>query len=256
MRALVFLSRALAQLFSLPSSLGAESTILAYPPLRFAAPSSEVQEALRNFEHVFVYRDYEKLPEFQPGWAERIVDLGAYIGLYAIRFLKAAKRARALCVEANPLACVYLHWNLRLNGVGDRAWVECKAVDSWSGVDTLYVGESMVNSSILPSYVWEYSRVSHSVRVPKLTLEELLHRSGFKSVDLMKVDIEGLEERVLLSSLDVLSSYNVYRLVVELHEGFSSAKRISEALEGEYKVLVVVDESAPNQKFLYALRRR
>ncbi|MEZ0346712.1 MAG: FkbM family methyltransferase [Infirmifilum sp.] len=217
---------------------------------------SEFKEALLNYEHIYVFRDYEKFAEFLPGRSEKIVDLGGYVGLYSIRSLGGSTSARSYIVEANPLLCSYIYWNLRLNKLENRAKVLCSAVDATSGVGVLYVGESMVNSSLMREYVEDFSAVKREIRIPKFTLGEILEKTGFPRVDLLKMDVEGVEEKVLLGSREVLEAFDVEKLLVELHEGYYSFARIREALGDMYKMVLHVDESTPYQGFLYALSRR
>jgi len=256
MEALSYSLGFLERISTLPKLLGARSTVVLLPPYAFVVPVGEVREARRSLEHIFVYRDYERFAEFSPETASRIVDLGAYLGFFTVRSLLLSRGSRAVAVEANPLSCMYAHWNIALHGLSGRARVVCSAVDGERGLSKLYVGESMVNSSLLRGYVEEYTSVIGERWVPKITLEDVFRLSGFERIDLLKVDVEGVEYRVLSASKAALEHYDVQRIVVEVHEGFSTAKKLSEALGAEYATYIVVDEGAPNQSFLFAVRKR
>ncbi|QOJ78547.1 FkbM family methyltransferase [Infirmifilum lucidum] len=239
-----------------PELLGSSSTVIPFPPYHFVIPVSEVEEAKRNIEHIFVYRDYERFPEFSPAEAHSIVDLGAYLGFYTVRALRLSRKSRVVSVEANPVSCMYTIWNVALQGGADRARVLCRAVDSERGAGRFYVGLSMVNSSLLREYVDEFTSVAREIIVPKVTLLDVFQASGFRRIDLLKVDIEGVEKRVFEKSLEALEQFGVERIVVELHEGFSYARQLSDILSAGYSVYVVRDEDVPFQSFLYAVRRR
>lgn len=256
MKIVDFSLRFVAGLYSVPLRLFHSDVILLLPGCKVATPRSELRETILNYEHIYVYRDYERLEEFIPGGSERVIDLGGYLGLYSIRSLRSGSRVRAFIVEANPLLCKYIFWNLRLNKVEDRAKVLCIAVDSSKGIEWFYVGESLVNSSLNHHYVEDFSNVREALKVPKLTLSEVLGRSGFRKIDLIKMDIEGVEERVLASSLDALNAYDVEKLVVELHDNYYSFTRISKILADRYHLFLYTDESIPYQSFLYAVSKR
>lgn len=239
-----------------PGLLGSRSTVILFPPYSFVIPVSEVEEARRNIEHIFIHKDYERFPEFSPADARSIVDLGAYLGFYTVRALRLSRKSRVVSVEANPVSCMYTIWNIALQGGAERARVLCRAVDGERGAGRFYVGLSMVNSSLLREYVDEFTSVARELVVPKVTLLDVFQAAGFRRIDLLKVDIEGAEKRVFEKSLEVLEQFDVGRIVVELHEGFSHARHLSDTLSADYNVYVVRDEGAPFQSFLYAVRRR
>ncbi|MGC9146412.1 MAG: FkbM family methyltransferase [Infirmifilum sp.] len=251
-----FSLRRLVDLYSLASSLTGDSALLLFPSCRLAVPRSEIHEATLNYAHIFIYKDYERFEEFRAGSSERVVDIGGYLGLYSVKNLKAGKRVKVTVVEANPALCKYIYWNLKLNKVDERAKVLCVAVGKRRGWGWFYLGESLVNSSLIKGYVEDFSRVVGRLRVFKLTLMDALKMSGFKKIDLLKLDVEGSEGDVLEESTRALEEFDVEKIVVEIHEGYSSLKRLGKVLEERYRLIVVNDGETPHQSFLYALSRR
>ena len=235
--------------FSLAVGLLSESTVLMVPPYRFLVPREELDSAVRNAEHVFFLRDYERVRGFEPEGV--VVDVGAYLGFYSVR---ASRRSEAVvAVEANPLACRYLEVNLRLNSAR-RAKPACVAVDRKGGARTFYVAARIVNSSLLREYVEDFSGLRAAVRVPAVTLEELLELVGVGEVDLLKVDVEGAEARVLEGGRRLFERGVFKRVVVEVHPPYSTAREVAELLGPRYRSLALAESSAPNQVFVYAER--
>jgi len=222
--------------------------------LRAYALIEHLPAALRNALHVFYYRDYEVLDDFTPreGWT--VLDVGAFIGLWALRaYAATGGRGRVIALEPNPRACALCAFNLHINGA-ESAQVLPFALSASSGEATLYVPEYEVNASLREDYARLFGDELREVRVRTVTPEQLLRRLGVKRVDLMKVDVEGHE-------LDVFSAFSrdaaarVKRLVVEVHTDIVSPHEVSEILESlGYLVVTHIDESLGGQAFVYAKR--
>jgi FkbM family methyltransferase len=127
------------------------------------------------------------------------IDLGANVGLYS---LTAARRAglgaKILAVEPHPVSAKRLLTNIALNGFNID--VAQTAIADYDGVLELAVDSNNIGASTV--------RTGRRVRghretiiVPVCTLHRLVERHGFQRIDAMKIDIEGAEERALLSFL-------------------------------------------------------
>ncbi len=135
------------------------------------------------------------------------VDVGAWIGptvLYA-----APLCAHVLAVEPDPVAFEQLRRNLDLNPVGDVTLV-AGAVDSHRDGTALYSragwGDSM-STTMVPA--------GDRIGVPTWRLADLV--GPLADVDLIKMDIEGAESRVLPDAIGFLAERRI-PCVVSLHE--------------------------------------
>lgn len=248
----VFLFRRIAEsLSSVPVFLGSQYTATFFPfYARFVFPSSERGEFFRNIDHIYIHRDYEAFAEFVPEKCWRVLDVGAYVGLYTVRAARFVKECgQVYSFEANPLIFSYLVRNASLNGL-ENVKTYNLAVSYKAGEEKLYIGKSMVNSSLLEDYV-EYMSEARSIRrVHAVPLDLILDMLGF--VDLLKIDVEGLEEKIVSNS-EALEPHRVQRIVVEVHPPFTHSADISKLLEGRgYKVATYSPEGAYNQSFVYA----
>jgi FkbM family methyltransferase len=133
-----------------------------------------------------------------------IVDLGANAGQASRYFRGLFPDALIVAVEPDPGTFE----KLRRNVAGDpRIRVRQAAITTANGDVVL---EQFDAAS------WA-SRISHSgagITVPGITLDQLFHEEGLDRVDLMKVDIEGLEVAVLGTSS---AASRVEAVVGELH---------------------------------------
>ncbi|WP_201831717.1 FkbM family methyltransferase [Microvirga zambiensis] len=130
----------------------------------------------------------------RPGFT--FIDVGSNVGWYALFLAKEAGPTVAtqiLAVEPQPEIFDRLIYNIRQNPSSTIKAVDCAIADK-TGELTLFLdprnrGEAslkIVNSS-----------QTDAIRVPAVTLIELLNREGLTHVDAIKLDVEGAEDLVL-----------------------------------------------------------
>ncbi len=122
------------------------------------------------------------------------IDVGSNVGWYALLVArKAASSSRILAVEPQPEIFDRLIYNIRQNPFATIKAVDCAVADK-TGELTLFLdplnrGEAslkIVNSS-----------QTETIRVPTVTLLDLVKREGFERVDAVKLDVEGAEDLIL-----------------------------------------------------------
>ena len=118
-----------------------------------------------------------------------VVDLGANVGIASLHFLERWPDARVIAVEPDPTTVR----KLRSNVAGQPGVVVVQAA---------IVGSPAASVSFLADASSWGSRVADdsedgTVRVPALTLTQLLTQVDVDHVDLLKIDIEGMEHQVL-----------------------------------------------------------
>ncbi|WP_114945037.1 FkbM family methyltransferase [Microvirga calopogonii] len=123
------------------------------------------------------------------------IDIGSNVGWYALSVAREAGAVpvRILAVEPQPEIFDRLIYNIRQNPSYTIKAVDCAVADK-TGELTLFLdplnrGEAslkIVNSS-----------QTDTIRVPAVTMLELLKREGLTRVDAIKLDVEGAEDLVL-----------------------------------------------------------
>ncbi len=205
------------------SGAGGGSVEVSVGGLKLSVPVDQLPEAWLNIVHVLCAGDYWLAPGYRPASGWTVVDLGAYLGFYAVyAALLVGRRGRVVAVEPNPWARRFVYENAALNSVDDRVEVDPRAVGRSAGYADLYVPPFWGNSSLLRGYAEESGEV---VRVPVrlATLGELLADHGLRSADLVKVDIEGCERAVLADAVRAAR-----RVVVELHPPWAGRELLRE----------------------------
>ena len=230
------------------------STIVYINGLLFFLPTSQLPEAWANLLHVFCYRDYEYYPGFSPlnGWI--VVDVGGFLGFYTVYAAsRVGSKGRVVVVEPNPYVREYLYQNISANCLSGRVEVEPRALLADNMALKLYIGCYWANTSMHRAYVENGPGICGTITVPAIGLGTLIHEHKLPRIDLLKIDVEGAEKRLLIENNDILSSGFVKRIVVELHEGYGSVDEIIDLLENySFKVFVYKPKDY-GQAFIYGI---
>lgn len=134
-----------------------------------------------------------------------VLDIGAHIGTYAIPMArKAGPAGRVLAIEANEQNFSLLERNIAENGLRDRITPLHRLMSSQKGGFTVLRQENNSGNTVyLPAGADE-----ETVSVDTATLEELrwfAERHG--RLDLLKLDVEGMELEVLQSGEDLIRTF-------------------------------------------------
>ena len=133
-------------------------------------------------------------PLLKPGMV--FVDIGANVGTYSLFVArKCSDDARILAFEPHPRTHAKLSFNVRANGFTSIETIN-QGVSAETGRMQLYSsgGMNIGTASILP----EAASDKHHVDIKVGPLADALKSRLIEQVDLLKVDIEGYEDRALL----------------------------------------------------------
>jgi len=145
---------------------------------------------------------------------QRILDVGANIGLAAVWFKGLTPKAQLACVEPDPRNLPLLQRNLAENGITARIF-DC-AVASQAGRARLGIEMNHGWSSLESAGFHAHTQF---VEVETRRIPEILDDLGWSRVDLLKLDIEGLEREILADGGDWLPRVGL--IVFELHPNHS-----------------------------------
>ncbi|HEX2727505.1 MAG TPA: FkbM family methyltransferase [Beijerinckiaceae bacterium] len=121
------------------------------------------------------------------------IDGGSNIGAYALYVASIAGRsARILAIEPDPEIFDRLVYNIGLNPHGTIKAIACALADK-PGELTLFLDPRNRGQSSV-KFVGSQAK---SIRVPAMTLLELLQRERLERVDAIKLDVEGAEDIIL-----------------------------------------------------------
>jgi FkbM family methyltransferase len=169
-----------------------------------------------------------------------ILELGANVGLYTIVGAAASPRARYRAVEPNPVTCDVLRENVTLNDLAHVEVVEAAVVGARAADSTvLHIPDRDLYTASAGAYVDGAVDIdtpaSRVVTVPTMATDALVD-----GVDLLKLDIEGLELEVLEAARPWLVRTRP-TIVVEVRDDARRLQAFVEALvaEADYECYAV-----------------
>ncbi len=136
---------------------------------------------------------------------DTVVEVGANIGAHTVSFAKAVSpRGRVVAIEPQPVIFRMLCANLALNGLlnADTHQCGCGAADGTMSVPSLdYEAENNFGGASLEPY--DDARPADAVPVRRL--DDVLKTQ--RRVDLIKIDVEGMETDVLKGGAAVIERF-------------------------------------------------
>jgi FkbM family methyltransferase len=155
------------------------------------------------------------------------IDVGAHVGLYALEF---ARKGRCIAWEANLSTCHKLARNALIN----RLKVEIVSNAAWDQEGTVHLQDPNGFETGGSTQVHE-GRGERMVSA--LPLDYMLEwtdtRNKLTRVDLIKIDVEGAEIRVLCGAEKLITKFQP-RLIIEMHDfivGAENRTRVEMILE-------------------------
>jgi FkbM family methyltransferase len=145
------------------------------------------------------------------------VDVGANIGYFTLfAAARVGAAGRVVALEPHPQLAATLRQNVEMNALSTVRVMEVAAADA--------AGTAVLAGFSEDGGNWGVSSIVHgsaegvpSFEVRCARLDDLLDEAGIREVDLVKVDVEGAEPRVLAGMRDGLRAGRYRRVMVELH---------------------------------------
>jgi FkbM family methyltransferase len=141
------------------------------------------------------------------------VDVGAHIGFYTLLGASAVGAAGVVhAFEPNPVTFERLGENIRMNGYYH--------VKAWPFAVTNKLGRSALHLTTTTGELgWSsmFGDGIEDVPVETLTLDDCIRRCGLQHVDVVKIDAEGAELRIIEGMSEILRSMPPRLIMVELH---------------------------------------
>jgi FkbM family methyltransferase len=215
------------------------------PDLKFAA----VESRLARLLYWYGERGYET---GETEWWRRlcqgsksIVEIGANIGYYTVQGASAAPKARYTAVEANPESADIVRRNIALNGL-DHVEVITAAVIDDADVTTVELALPDQERYVAPTGAYlsigtegiAGRPASRTITVPAMAAAGLLAEA-----DLIKLDIEGYEARVLAAAQAHLTA-NRPTIVVEVLKQVPQLRQILRDLVADDYLALAIGETS------------
>lgn len=173
-----------------------------------------------------------------------VVDVGAYLGVYTLVAARlVGPTDRVVACEADPRTLPWLHRNVERNGFQDRVVILEAAVSDRSGRAAFFLNDGDASASSLAVRRPRARRIE----VRTVALDEAL--ADLLPVDVMKIDVEGAEPRVLRGAARTLARSPRATLILEmnpraLHASGSSPEDLLEILASQGFIPTAIDEAS------------
>jgi len=179
-------------------------------------PEGEIAEFLW-LPHVFERHELELIARFlKPGM--RMVDVGANIGLYSILgSRRVGDQGRIWAFEPSRESYGRLLRNLQLNDCRCVQPISAALCESPNILTTLTSdpGYGDAYRYLLPAATDHVGKTASNEVVRATTLDACANEYGIKQIDLIKIDVEGGEHRVLLGARETLAANHDVKIVFE-----------------------------------------
>lgn len=178
--------------------------------------NNNVFQSLHTYLEIFKENDHTILDEFVKEDMKIIFDIGANEGHYLLKIREKIPYAKIISVEPNPEAFRILKKNVTENKIKNVILVN-RAVSSGNGIENFEIVKGITQVGALKIYgeKWFGKNRIKKIKVKTITLENLINTYDTIEVDLLKIDAEGTELRILKSSKNILDI--IKRIVVEFH---------------------------------------
>lgn len=155
------------------------------------------------------------------------VDVGANEGYFSVAASALVGRSgRVFAIEPQRRLQDVVRVNLRLNGCAN-VQVTRVAITEADGETTLHLAPS-INSGSSSSLATLRYPVRREV-VASQSLESFFNEHGIDRCDLVKIDVEGLEDAVIAGATPLLVERRIRALLVEFHPQILGIRELSEA---------------------------
>ena len=164
------------------------------------------------YKDIFIKKEYCFVAEND---SPLILDCGAHIGISALFFKKLYPDSRIICFEPNPRTFKQLELNIKQNNLKDVVLINKAVADKKGEIDFFISkrekspwgwGDSIVKNK------WHHLKKLKMIKIDAVNLSSFIN----KKVDLLKLDVEGIEGRVLEEIEDKL--FLVKEIIVEFHK--------------------------------------
>src|SRR5215203_5674424 len=209
--------------------------------------------------NIMTVHEDDLLQLFRPTKGDIVVDVGAYLGRYALTSSNlVGENGRVVAIEGDPSHYKMLDKNIKLNKVSNVMAINCmvgsKDMHLIVGSEDNYltVRSKDIHTNHQDDSYREFDesgRVQIGNTIVNLnTLDNLLIKQhGISEVNWMKIDVEGAELEVLKGAHNILSNSKRIKLLIEIHDVNKLYKPIVEILNS-HNFKIIFEKDGPDDR--------
>jgi FkbM family methyltransferase len=182
-----------------------------------------------------------------------LIDVGANVGIHSLGLASLGPQVQVVAVEANPRTAGWLEKNAKRNNC-DRVTVVQRAISDEPGSLSFCDNHEFAAGSMplagAPEEFIDFlkgrSDATHEViEVPAVRLDDLVADLGLTSLDILKIDVEGHDIRVVRGARETIERFKPVvvmefaTLAISLHAGMLPSDVLREVRDQFERVYVV-----------------
>lgn len=176
-----------------------------------------------------------------------ILDMGACRGYFSFLFAKIIRdQGKIYSFEPDPYNFLWLEKALECNDYSSISLVKTCVSDK-DGEANLVKGKTSGKHTI--EKVMQQKKAGKKMKVKKIKVDTFLRKEDIDP-DLIKVDVEGAEEKVLNGAINLIRDSNKLKGVMDLHEGVDKRSIITLLRNNGYRIFDILnnlEEIEPNR---------
>ena len=184
---------------------------------------------------------------------DTVLDIGSNFGYFGALAAQITdkKQSKIVHFEANPHLIPYIRKTLDVNWLNEQSVVENLAVGDKEGTLTLRILQDYLgSSSVLPiehtkKYMGTKMRlnVAESVKVKATTIDSYCKANKIATVDLIKMDIEGFEDKAYAGMRGVVKASPRLTLFIEFtKDSYAKPKEFYDQLLADFGHVYTIDD--------------
>jgi len=184
---------------------------------------------------------------------DTVLDVGSNFGYFGALAAQNSdkKHSKIVHFEANPHLIPYIHKTLDVNWLNEQSVVENLAVSDKEGTLTLRILKDYLgSSSVLPlehtaAYMSTkmHLETAEEVKVKAVSLDDYCKKSGIKTVELIKMDIEGYEDMAYKGMKSIVkNSPNMTFFIEFTPDSYKDPKGFYNEMLHDFGHIYVIDE--------------
>lgn len=184
---------------------------------------------------------------------DTVLDVGSNFGYFGALAAQITdkKHSKVVHFEANPHLIPYIHKTLDVNWLNEQSVVENLAVGDKEGMLTLRVLKDYLgSSSVLPlEHTAKYMstkmhlETAEEVKVKAVSLDSYCKTNGIKTVDLIKMDIEGFEDKAYAGMRTIVKdSPNLTFFIEFTKDSYDDPKGFYDQMLKDFGHVYLIDE--------------
>lgn len=155
-----------------------------------------------------------------------ILDIGANVGTHSLLWAKNLPGSTVHAFEPSPETFQQLAEHVVTNGLSEQIQLHNLAVGSSRGPVKFFVASDAAYSGLKDT---KRKKITKTIDVELIRLDDWADEKNIQNIRLIKIDVEGLENDVLIGALDCISSHMPI-IMMEIYKGTASNQTPEETI--------------------------